>query len=461
MATKIIEDERIQPLNDVGIAGAGEYVLYWMQQSQRAQDNDALEVAIQQANELGQPLLVAFGLTDDYPEANVRHYTFMLEGLRETRQALQRRGIKMVVHRGLPSQVALNLGQAASLIVCDRGYLRHQRAWREEVAASAGRRVLQVEADVVVPVETASDKAEYAARTIRPKIHRYLDRFLVSRRTTPLENHSLELDVDGVDLGDTGALLSELDLDRTVAAVSALYPGGTTVARRRLNRFIDRHLPAYDEHRNQPETDDVSHMAMYLHFGQISPVTVALAIRDSGAPQGEVDSYLEELIVRRELAVNFVYYTGDYEQYGMLPEWARKTLSEHRDDERPHRYSRPELEAGETHDPYWNAAMGEMRDTGYMHNYMRMYWGKKILEWSDTPEEAYETALALNNRYFLDGRDPNSYAGVGWIFGLHDRAWGERPIFGKIRYMSAGGLKRKGDPEAYVGKVDRLREQVK
>lgn len=459
MATKIIEDERIQPLNQLAPAENGQYVLYWMQQAQRAEDNDTLEYAIQQANRLGQPLLVVFGLAAAYPEANLRHYTFMLEGLQETQAALQRRGIKLLVRYGSPPEVVLEFAQDASLIVCDRGYLRHQRAWREQLAKESGRRTVQVEADVVVPVEIVSKKAEYAARTIRPKIERHLDRFLVRRRTTPLANHSLELDLVGIDLDDLGAVLDELDLDRRVAPVSALYKGGTIVARHRLSRFVEQHLAAYDEHRNQPETDDVSHMAMYLHFGQISPVRVALEIRDSGAPQADVDSFLEELIVRRELAVNFVYYTDDYDQYSALPEWARTTLAEHRDDERPHRYTRSQLESAETHDPYWNAAMIEMRATGYMHNYMRMYWGKKILEWSDTPEEAYATTLVLNNKYFLDGRDPSSYANVGWIFGLHDRAWGERPIFGKIRYMSAGGLKRKADPEAYVEKVARLREQ--
>ena len=460
MATKIIEDERIQLLNGLPAAEAGDYVLYWMQQAQRSQDNDALEYAIQQANERGQPMLVAFGLTDTYPEANLRHYTFLLEGLQETEAALRRRGIKLVVRRGVPPDVALELGQSASLIVCDRGYLRHQREWREQVATQAGRKVVQVETDIVVPVETVSAKAEYAARTIRPKIHRHLHRFLVQRRTTPLDNHSLDLDVAGLDLDDISTVLDGMELDRSVSPVSALYQGGTSRARHRLSRFLEHHLPAYDEHRNQPETDDVSHMAMYLHFGQISPITIALAIRDSGAPQGDVDSYLEELIVRRELAINFVYYTDDYDHYRMLPDWAQKTLAEHRDDRRPHHYTRPELEAGETHDPYWNAAMAELRDTGYMHNYMRMYWGKKILEWSNTPEYAYRTTLTFNNKFFLDGRDPNSYANVGWIFGLHDRAWGERPIFGKIRYMSAGGLERKADPEAYIAKVAALRRRV-
>jgi len=196
-------------------------------------------------------------------------------------------------------------------------------------------------------------------------------------------------------------------------------------------------------------------MSPYLHFGQISPVRLAMAVRDAKSGQeSDRDGYLEELIVRRELAVNFVYYTQDYDRYTCLPEWARKTLAEHAGDPREHKYSQDVLESAQTHDPYWNAAMREMKQTGFMHNYMRMYWGKKILEWSETPENAFATTLAINNKYFLDGRDPNSYAGVAWVFGKHDRAWFERPIFGKVRYMAASGLERKCDIKAYVEKVD-------
>ena len=168
------------------------------------------------------------------------------------------------------------------------------------------------------------------------------------------------------------------------------------------------------------------------------------------------EAFIEELIVRRELAINFVYYTPDYDSYACLPGWAKKTLAEHKNDRREYLYSRGELENCRTHDEYWNAAMREMKSTGFMHNYMRMYWGKKILEWSQTPEKAFKAALAINNKYFLDGRDANSYAGVAWIFGMHDRAWFERPIFGKIRYMAASGLERKCDIQAYVAKVNAL-----
>jgi deoxyribodipyrimidine photo-lyase len=426
-----------------------------MQQSQRAELNHALEYAVQRANALGQPLLAAFGLTDDYPDANLRHYRFLLEGLAETAQALRRRGIRLAVRRGAPDAVALDLGREASLIVCDRGYLRLQKAWRRGVAAGAAGEVVEIESDAIVPVEVASPKAEYAARTIRPKLHRQVGDYLVGLAPTPLKRDSLGLSVEGLVLDDPDAVLAGLALDRGVPPVP-LFRGGTSEAMRILRRFVREELPTYTTHRNRPETDSVSHMSKYLHFGQISPIAVALEIRDAAAPAEAREAYLEELLVRRELALNFVHYTAAYDDYACLPAWARATLEKHRRDPRPHCYSRAQLENAGTHDPYWNAAMREMRYTGYMHNYMRMYWGKKILEWSATPEEAYRTALALNNKYFLDGRDPVSYAGVAWVFGLHDRPWTERPILGTLRWMSAAGLERKADPAAYVAKVDRL-----
>jgi len=191
-------------------------------------------------------------------------------------------------------------------------------------------------------------------------------------------------------------------------------------------------------------------LSPYLHFGQISPVEIALAVRAARAPAADRDSYLEELIVRRELAVNFVLSNECYDRFESLPGWAQRTLALHARDARAHTYDFEQLAAARTHDAYWNAAMQEMRLTGFMHNYMRMYWGKKVLEWSPTPQEGHATLLRLNNSYFLDGRDASSYANVGWVFGLHDRPWPERPIFGNVRYMNAAGLKRKTDIEAYV-----------
>ena len=459
MATKQIQDERIQQLNDQEVKD-GSYVLYWMQNAQRTEYNHALEYAVQQADELEQRLLVCFGLMDDYPEANARHYTFMLEGLQEVETSLKERNIKFVVQRGSPDEVALRLGEDASLIVCDRSYLRKQREWRETVAKEAKCRVVQVETDVVVPVELVSDKKEYAARTIRPKIQKHLDKFLVELNTTPVDKSSKSMSVDGLDLSDVEKLVGELKVDKGVEPLSHLFKGGTARAKAVLDDFIENKFSDYTDNRNQPQTSNVSHMSKYLHYGHISPVYVALQIQEAHTSQENIDSYLEELIIRRELPMNFVYYMpDDYDSYTNIPDWAQETLKEHKDDEREYVYTRQELEDAQTHDDYWNAAMNEMRYTGYMHNYMRMYWGKKILEWSNTPRYAYETTLYLNNKYFLDGRDPNSYANVAWVFGQHDRGWTERDVFGKVRYMSAGGLERKAKPEQYVEKVNELIEQ--
>jgi deoxyribodipyrimidine photo-lyase len=449
-----IQDTRIQQLNDFDIRLDADYVLYWMQQSQRAEYNHALEYAAQQANDLGLGVVVAFGLMDDYPEANFRHYTFMLEGLAETKALLAKRGIQMVVRRGLPPDVALELGQKAAMIVCDCGYLKHQRLWRNKVARKSACRVFQVESDVIVPLETVSSKAEYAARTIRPKIQKHLDDYLIELKPIKVQHSTVNIPLDGLDLKRPADILTLLNIDRSVPAVARFFKGGTSRAKKIFGNFIRSRLKNYEKNHNQPQTDDISHMSMYLHFGQISPLYLALRIKKADHRLDLAKTtFLEELIVRRELAANFVYYNWDYDNFDCLPDWARKTLADRRKDRRPYTYTLRQLEGAKTHDPYWNAAMQEMKYTGFMHNYMRMYWGKKILEWSSSPELAFSNTLAINNKYFLDGRDPNSYAGVAWIYGVHDRAWPQRSIYGKVRCMMASGLERKCDVHGYVDKV--------
>ncbi|MGD8962112.1 MAG: deoxyribodipyrimidine photo-lyase, partial [Desulfobacterales bacterium] len=377
MASNDIQDTRIQFLNDLDLR-RGNFVLYWMQQSQRAEYNHALEYAVQQANQMGQGVLVVFGLMDDYPEANLRHYTFMLEGLQETQAALGKRSIKMVVQKGDPADVALATGQKASLIVCDRGYLRHQKQWRKKVAKDADCRVVQVESDVVVPLEVVSNKAEYAARTIRPKIHKHLKDYLIKLKPTKIKKSSLQFRVEGIDLSDINAVLKKMSLNRSIAPVSQFFKGGTAQVCKIFADFLRHRLKNYVDNRNQPQTDDVSHVSKYLHFGQISPLYLALKVQGTDKRfKAAREAFIEELIVRRELAMNFVFYNPNYDSYRCLPNWAQKTLSEHKKDKREHTYTRRQLENAQTHDDYWNAAMREMTATGFMHNYMRMYWGKK------------------------------------------------------------------------------------
>jgi deoxyribodipyrimidine photo-lyase len=465
-----VHPDRVRVLADGPPRSAGPVVL-WMQQAQRTRANPALAHALAIGALLERPVTVVVGLTPAYPEATARAYAFMLEGLREVRDDLTRRGIGFTLGLGEPPEVALAAARHAAALVVDRGYLRHQRAWRARVAAEAPCPVVQVEGDAVVPVDVASGKAEFAARTLRPKLWRVLEDYLdpvpdaePTRRWSGEPASVAPFEDVAPALADPVGLRGRLGVDERVAPVSAMFPGGERAAAERLRRLLDDVLASYADDRNQPQRDGVSYLGMHLHFGQVSPVEVLRGVRAAADPTGDARDaagvergaagFVEELLVRRELSLNHVERSEGYGTYAALPAWARRTLAAHADDPREHLYDDDALLQGATHDPYWNAAMREMRDTGYQHNYMRMYWGKKVLEWSATPEQAYERLLGWNNRYLLDGRDPNSYAGVGWVFGLHDRPWAERPIFGTVRYMNAAGLRRKADPDAYVRKVE-------
>ncbi len=446
----VIQSTRLKLLVDAPPRPGARYVLYWMQQSQRAEFNPALEYALEEANALGLPLLVCFGLTG-FPEANVRHYDFMLRGLAEVKGRLAERGIGFVIRKAPPHELARTLSVDAALVVCDRGYLKIQRTWRAKLMEGLERRLVQVEGDVVVPIAQVSDKHEYAARTIRPRLHRVWDDYMEPLEPRAVRHRAHGLDVPSdIDLDNVPGVLAGLKVDAAVGPVRRFEPG-EGAARDRLATFMDQALPRYGAERGKPEAGVASHLSPYLHFGQISPVEIALAARRTPATESRT-SFLEELIVRRELSMNHVFYAPDYDSYEVLPDWARKTLADHTSDARPFLYTRDQFEAAETHDPYWNAAMREMRATGYMHNHLRMYWGKKILNWSRDPLEAFETTLALNNRWFLDGRDANSFTNVGWIFGLHDRPWGPQPVFGTVRSMGPNTFK-KFDAERYVRDV--------
>ncbi|WAI01755.1 deoxyribodipyrimidine photo-lyase [Methanogenium organophilum] len=430
--------------------GRGDYVLYWMQASQRAERNAALDAAIREANQLHKPVLVCFCLDPRGEGRQIRHLRFMLEGLTETQHLLEEQGITFMLRSGPPHEVVPVLAEDACLVVTDRGYLRGQREDRSRLAERLDIPFIEVEGDVIVPVEVASHKEEWSAATFRRRITPHLDHFpmqsptpAVTVRGAPTEYETLPLDRPE----DLIRSLNPLE-----DAGPAAFAGGLSEARRLLEWFMTGKLSRYATGRNDPNADVLSCMSPYLHFGQISPLEVALRVRGHRGNGENAAAYLEELIVRRELSMNFVHYDPDYATPACLPDWAKKTLAEHARDPREYVYTLRELEEALTHDPYWNAAQTEMRMTGKMHGYMRMYWGKKVIEWSQTPEEAYNTLLTLNNRYELDGRDPNSYAGIAWCFGKHDRAWKERPVFGKVRYMNAKGLRRKFDAGRYAAR---------
>jgi deoxyribodipyrimidine photo-lyase len=444
-----VAEERVRILNDATVR-TGDYVLYWMQSSHRTEENPALRYAIERADQAHLPLIVYFGLWQSYPEASLRHFRFMLEGLAEVARSLESLGIRFVLRTESPDKGVCALAKNAAVVIADRGYLRQQQSWYRTVAEQCRCPLVQVEGNVVVPVEVASQKEEYSAATFRPKITRLLDRFLHPAETGSPQHSSLSLDFPTLADESTEALLLPLTIDRTVPA-SGLFTGGTAEAHRQFEQFLKNRLDGFAENRNDPGGDGGSDMSPYLHFGQVSPLTLALHAQAQGG--SGTPAFLEELIVRRELAVNFVRYNDHYDTFKSLPAWAQKTLALHQADQREYGYSLDELERSATHDPYWNAAQQEMMKTGKMQGYMRMYWGKKILEWGKTPQDAYSAALYLNNKYEIDGRDPNGYAGVAWCFGKHDRPWGEREIFGMVRYMNAQGLKRKFAMDRYLEKV--------
>jgi len=452
----MIGQERLQRLNSQPVR-KGRYVLYWMQASPRVRCNHAWQYAVERADRLSLPVVTCFVLTPDFPDARASHYRFLAEGLDEVRNTLADQGVKLLVRLGDPADRIPELAADAALAVTDCGYLRIQREWREKVAAQLECMLCQVETNVVVPVGLASDKEEWAAATIRKKITGKFERFLVPFQGKKPGKSSLSREI-GSDTDPAAESFLETITAGGDGPHRLPWRGGEQPAHELLDRFIRERLDRYAAERNDPNVHALSDMSPYLHFGQISPLDIALRVLGTGHPSAGV--YLEELIVRRELAANFVFYNSGYDSYEGLPAWARKTLGDHSGDPREYRYTFDEFEDARTHDPYWNAAQDEMRSTGKMHGYMRMYWGKKILEWSESPEEGFRIALALNNRYELDGRDPNGFAGIAWCFGKHDRAWQERPVFGKIRYMNANGLKRKFDADRYVARVGELKEKA-
>jgi deoxyribodipyrimidine photo-lyase len=426
-------------------------VAYWMSRDQRVHDNWALLYAQQLAHERQVPLLVVFCLAPRFLGAAFRQYDFMLAGLAEVSQELANHRIPFHLIQGEPGQAILQWikTREVSLLVTDFDPLRIKKEWKEDVGQSLAIPFLEVDAHNIVPCWLASPKQEWAAYSFRPKIHRALPEFLTPFPT--LLKHPFPAGETGTGLEVTN-LLDSLSLDRTVPPVTWLNPG-EQAARKHLTRFLAEKLAHYNRERNDPTRDGQSDLSPYLHFGHIAPQRVALEVRDSKAPRDSKDAFLEELIVRRELSDNFCYYNRDYDRFQSFPDWASKTLDDHRADEREYLYTLEEFEASRTHDPLWNAAQLEMVQRGKMHGYLRMYWAKKILEWTASPEEAQEVAIYLNDRYELDGRDPNGYVGIAWsLGGVHDRAWGERPIFGKVRYMSYKGAAGKFDVQAYIDK---------
>ncbi|MHB8108662.1 MAG: deoxyribodipyrimidine photo-lyase [Syntrophorhabdaceae bacterium] len=439
-------DRRTRPIR----AGQpeGGTVAYWMSRDQRVHDNWALVFAQKIASGHGLPLVVVFCLSRSFLGAGLRQYGFMLRGLKKTADELTALSIPFILLIGaapdvLPRFVDQN---KISFLVTDFDPLRIKMQWRDAVSRQTSIPFYEVDAHNIVPCWIASDKREYGAYTLRKKVRRLLPEFLgdlpeIERHRYPAHYTSGAIDAD--------ALLTHLQIDRSINEVPGVKPGEDE-ARAVLESFLNR-IEDYEISRNDPTRKSQSHLSPYLHFGHISAQRIATQVRKFPARGSAKDAFLEELIVRRELSDNYCYHTPDYDSFDALPEWARKTLNQHRGDPRPFLYSPDKFEFARTHDDLWNAAQMQMVRTGSMHGYMRMYWAKKILEWSASPEEALSLAISLNDRYELDGRDPNGYTGIAWsIGGLHDRAWRERNVFGKIRYMSYNGCASKFNIKRYI-----------
>jgi deoxyribodipyrimidine photo-lyase len=446
-----MQKERFNLRNDAPIKDEGP-ILYWLQHTQRIDQNYALYHAINLANTHQKPLQVLFILNPDYPEANVRHFSFMLEGLDALFNDLDHHGIEAVMEMG-PFEKAIEPYLAsASALVIDKAYTRYLRDVKDTVTLNAKKHqlyVMKVESDHIVPIETTSDKLEYAARTIRPKLLKQKDAYL---ELYPLPELKIKKGANrSLIKPDLKSFLASLPIDHSVKP-SSIFKGGELQALKHLDQFIHNGLEHYQD-ANDPTKTYNSYLSPYLHFGQISPVRIYNEVikQEHKIPQESLEGYLEQLLVRRELAFNFIYYQEGYDQFeSMTYDWAYQTMKKHENDPREFVYTIDDYLSLATHDPYFNQAMKTMIEEGIMPNYMRMYWGKKILEWSSSYKEAYETTLYLNNKFFIDGRDANSYTGVAWIYGRHDRPWGERPIFGTLRYMNDKGLERKFDMKKYI-----------
>ncbi len=425
-------------------------ICYWMSRDQRVEDNWALVYAQQLAQKQQTAVIVIFSLAPTFLGATLRQYDFMLKGLQEVEVSLKKYNIPFYVYLGTATETIPKAIQDLKIgtLVTDFSPLRISREWKQQIASKIQIPFYEVDTHNIIPIWEVSAKQEYAAYTIRPKIHKLLPEYLI-------EIPKLKKQIETISKNkiDWKNLYDSLQVNTDVKPVSWIIPG-ENAAKKTLKKFIAEKLTSYDSLRNDPSKQFQSDLSPYLHFGQLSAQRITLEISKANAPQKDKEAFLEELIVRRELAENFCYFNPTYDSTEGFPQWAKKSLTKHIKDKRELIYSKEEFEQAKTHDELWNAAQLEMVKKGKMHGYMRMYWAKKILEWTKTPKQAMEIAIYLNDKYELDGRDPNGYVGIAWsIGGVHDRAWFERPIFGLIRFMSGVSLAKKFDTKKYIYSV--------
>ena len=458
----LVDDARVTVRRSGPPALDGKCVAYWMQRAQRGRDNHALDMAVACGNALGLPVVAYFAGISNFPHANLRHYAFLNQGLPDVEEDCAERGVGFVMRRA-PQEDHLRFfaDVNAAMVIGDENPMRAPEQWRIRVAEALTVPFWTVDADVIVPSKLL-EKAQFSAAVARPRLYRALPEFLA-----PYTNPRAEIEWKrprGLLADDVRADMTRgwTGFDRSVQPVEA-WRGGHHAAMARLHVFCDSLLASYDRDRNRPEVDGTSKMSPYLHFGHVGPQTIALAV-DAAAKRNPKllqarDSYFNELIVWRELSVNFVRYQPEYDSPACADNWAKLTIAEHDRDQREVLYKLPQLEFAQTHDELWNAAQIQMLRYGWMHNYLRMYWAKKIVEWTPNVAIAMKVAIYLNDKYELDGRDPGGYAGIAWsMLGKFDRAWFDRPIFGKRRYMSGASTGRKFPSALYIQQMRALAE---
>lgn len=464
---------RIVPANDRRRVPEGEYVLYWMQAAHRLDENWALRYAVLEADRFNVPLVIHQGLDPTYPHASDRHHAFILEGARDTAARAEALGLhyQFVLRRRRADdrRVVDRLAARAVVVVTDYYPTAGVRERTARFAERAPCRVVQLDATCIAP-SLMFEKAEWAARTIRPKLARVRDHVLepvaervprravsatlaASLRATIAEaDGTTPLDLAALDDRRLDGLLAACEIDHAVPRVGHLR-GGRTAALARMRRFVGGTLPRYSARRNEAsDGEGSSRLSPWLHFGHVGGAELLRAALASDAPAADVAAFTDQVLTWRELGFNFARHTPRHDTIAALPAWAQKTLAEHADDERPLYCDLETLEEARTPYPLWNAAQEELRRDGTIHNYARMLWGKSVLLWTRTPQEALSHLLHLNDRWALDGRDPNSVGGVLWCLGLWDRPWGNKPVWGGIRPMSLERAKTKFDVNAYVAK---------
>jgi deoxyribodipyrimidine photo-lyase len=446
-------DERVRALNQQPIRPGGRYILYWCRWNRRAASNHALLYAAEVANRMKLPLVCFERLSCAYPTASDRFHTFVLQGIPEMQARLRQLGagyIFQLPRRKTTSDPKLRAVIAGAAAVVTDDCLRATP--RLDVQLHA------VDSSCIVPMSKIPQRS-YAAYSIRPKIHRLLPEFLRPVPAVKLRFPCRETFDDlhtEVTAGNIAELVASCEIDHSVRP-SPTFQGGRKAAEKNLRRFLDHRLRRYARDKNEPSAHATSELSPYLHYGHISSLEVALAVNEHAKEHKLIaDEFLEELIVRRELSFNFARYADRYDTLDTLPNWAQKTIAAHRKDTRDPVYTREQFEAAATHDDLWNATQKELTLRGKIHGYYRMFWGKKILEWSAHAGDALATMLYLHDRYALDGDDPNTYTNILWCFGLHDRPWPERPIYGTIRSMVRSGMERKTDVDAYIREIETL-----